>query len=676
MIDFREELRTVHKPLTLLPEALPGEVLLPGRVRIGGGRGNEILEKAAEDLRAFLTGAGVCAELGEQDAFFSLRVDPGLSPGAYALEVSEGGCRITGHAFREVAQGVYRLEYELRERRARSLPPGKRRFEMPFSPRMVHSAYGLDDYPDEYLSLLAHEGYDAILVFVKGPNQSAGGALDFNGLVRRAAGYGIDVYGYCYIQNFTHPAEDGAAERYDALYGSVFRECPGLKGMVFVGESVEFPSRDSRVAKRRYFELPADNIPEDKPTPGWWPCNDYPEWISLVRDSIRRYRKDADVVFWTYNFGWAPEADRLALIERLPRDISLLVTFEMFENYRTGGVWERVSDYSIAYAPAGSYFESEAKAAKRRGIRLYAMTNTAGRTWDFGTVPYLPTPFQWMERCKAVNAARTDYGLCGLMESHHYGAYPSFISKLCGLCFASGDFEENLRSVLRAEFGTAESALLEGLKSWSEAIRLLPPTIEEQYGPCRVGPAYPLCLIAAVSPPEEPGAYYGNKIWSPVYGQFEGGLTLGFGDKGTPYALRQNAEIRMLRRAVSLMKLGVCEIAGVRTRGEALERLLNLGRYLECCFRTVLHVKLFYRCKTALKLPQNDRRLKRTALRIRKIALAEIENAKACIPLLEQDSALGFEPTMLCAGGKERVLWKIRQVEYMLASELPYYMGK
>ena len=58
MIDFREELRTVHKPLTLLPEALPGEVLLPGRVRIGGGRGNEILEKAAEDLE----GAGATTD--------------------------------------------------------------------------------------------------------------------------------------------------------------------------------------------------------------------------------------------------------------------------------------------------------------------------------------------------------------------------------------------------------------------------------------------------------------------------------------------------------------------------------------------------------------------------------------------------------------------------------------
>lgn len=254
MNDLKEELRTVHRPLTLLPENLPGEVLLPERVRIGGG-GDEVSERAAQDFCAFLRGAGIGAERGGEDAFFRLVVDPALPSGTYELEVSENGCRIAGQNSRKLAQGVYRVEYELRERRARALSIGKRKFEMPYSPRMVHSAYGLDDYPDEYLSLLAHEGYDAILLFVKGVNQSAGGALDFNELVRRAAEYGIDVYGYCYIPNFTHPAEEGAAERYDALYGSVFRECPGLKGMVFVGESVEFPLKTNADARGSFTEL-------------------------------------------------------------------------------------------------------------------------------------------------------------------------------------------------------------------------------------------------------------------------------------------------------------------------------------------------------------------------------------------------------------------------------------
>ena len=40
-------------------------------------------------------------------------------------------------------------------------------------------------------------------------------------------------------------------------------------------------------------------------------------------------------------------------------------------------------------------------------------------------------------------------------------------------------------------------------------------------------------------------AYFGDRIWSPVYGQFQNGLTLGYGDNGTPYCLREKAEIRM-----------------------------------------------------------------------------------------------------------------------------------
>ena len=35
---------------------------------------------------------------------------------------------------------------------------------------------------------------------------------------------------------------------------------------------------------------------------------------------IRRENPDADVVFWTYNWGWCPEKDRLAFIRSLPDD--------------------------------------------------------------------------------------------------------------------------------------------------------------------------------------------------------------------------------------------------------------------------------------------------------------------------------------------------------------------
>ena len=85
------------------------------------------------------------------------------------------------------------------------------------------------------------------------------------------------------------------------------------------------------------------------------------------------------------------------------------------------------------------------KVAKERGIKLYAMTNTGGRTWDLGTCPYFPFPNQWAKRFDEVNKARKNFGLTGLMESHHYGFVPSFISRLTQLCYQFDDkIEENI----------------------------------------------------------------------------------------------------------------------------------------------------------------------------------------------------------------------------------------
>ena len=74
-----------------------------------------------------------------------------------------------------------------------------------FSPRMVHSGYGLDMFPDAHLNAIAHTGMDAILVFTKDANITPQGYLDFNELIYRAAAYGIDVYAYSYLKSLKHP---------------------------------------------------------------------------------------------------------------------------------------------------------------------------------------------------------------------------------------------------------------------------------------------------------------------------------------------------------------------------------------------------------------------------------------------------------------------------------------
>lgn len=672
--EFRKEITKNHYKInTEGKNAEENELAFPQGIRIETRGAGIVTKTAAQDFYDFSeTAFGIKTAEKNAEAFIVCRIDEELdnSKNEYCINIADT-ITICGSSDRSVAQAFYYLEFCLKERGFPALKKGKIKNKMPYSPRMVHSGYGLDSYPDEYLSAIAHYGYDAIIVFVKGVNETTFGKLDFNDLCDRAEKYGIDVYAYSYISSFTSPKDKGAEELYDRLYGEIFKQCPKFKGMIFVGESVEFLSDDENVVKHRYDEYPKEGIPEDKPSPGWWPCKDYALWITKIRDSIRKYKKDADIVFWTYNWGWVEEEKRIALLKTLPTDISLNVTFEMFEKYEVCGTVERVSDYSLTYPYAGSYFLSEAKIAAERGIRLYAMCNTAGRTWDYGGSPYLPMPYRWIERIKDINRAQKEFGLVGLMEGHHYGFYPNFISRLAYLSFMSEDYESNLDRALKVEYGCSAEELKKGLKYIGESIGYLPPTIEYQYGPARAGTTYPLCLIKGIQPPDYENAYFGNKIWSPLFGQFESGLTLGFGDNGLPYAKREKGELKMLKKSIELLDKGIRELEKV-SEGD-ISLLINHAKYLKCCNVTMLNVAKFYHEKTMLRTFRTDEELKRITSRIRAIAANEIANAEESIEYLEKDSSLGFEPTMLYVNSPERVLWKIEQVKYMLDKELTYY---
>jgi len=62
--------------------------------------------------------------------------------------------------------------------------------------------------------------------------------------------------------------------------------------------------------------------------------------------------------------------------------------------------------------------------------------------------------------------------------------------------------------------------------------------------------------------------------------------------------------------------------------------------------------------------------MKRFIDKMEEIALEEIQNAKSAIPLVQKNSRLGWEPSMEYLGDEAHILWKIRQVEYMLENEL------
>ena len=63
------------------------------------------------------------------------------------------------------------------------------------------------------------------------------------------------------------------------------------------------------------------------------------------------------------------------------------------------------------------------------------MANTGGLTWDMGVMPYQPGAYLWMERYESLVKAAKECGFSGLMESHHFGFYPSIISELANWNF-------------------------------------------------------------------------------------------------------------------------------------------------------------------------------------------------------------------------------------------------
>ena len=700
--DFRKRLLTLHREnltdMAYIPE--DDMIFLSGYTITVPENCDRVLWNGALDLQQYLQiSHNIAVEIQKVSAFedvpekaivvatysfLNRSWEKEQTSGAYHIFSTEGKILVCGFDSRGCAQGCYWLEEKMTGIRAPYVRCGETFHAPMFSPRMVHSGYGLDQFPDAYLSAIAHAGMDAILVFTKGVNQTPTGYLDFNDLIDRAAGYGLDVYAYIYFSSERHPDDSDAFAYYDASYGHLFDSCPGLRGVVLVGESVEFPTKDPRASKLTVHNNWVDGVFTGKPTAGWFPCCDYDKWVSMVQKVICSHKPDADIVFWTYNWGYAPEEDRLALIDSLPKGISLMATFEMFEQRQIGQLPIATVDYTISFVGPGKYFLSEAKRAKERGIRLYTQANSGGLTWDFGVIPYEPFPMQWSARYDAMREAREKYGLCGVMESHHFGFWPSFISRIEKAMFTEPfvSAECAIREEARAMYGTDN--LEEALAAWeklSEGIRYYPSCNEDQYGPFRIGPAYPMVFRSDVLIPTVPEAMFGgNKICFTDYASdaLYRIIAHTLGHTGLVQQ-RIPKELPLLEKMRSCFHEGRCDLEKIlpRLRGwQAAEckLLINQVHFLENCVTTTIHVKQWNVLRWKTRVETDGKTLIALLEQMQKIGYDEIANAQDTIPLAEQDSRLGWEPSMEYIGGVRHLQWKIRQTRQVVEEEIPGYI--
>ena len=381
----------------------------------------------------------------------------------------------------------------------------------------------------------------------------------------------------------------------------------------------------------------------------------------------------------TYNWGWAPEKDRVALIDSLPASVSVNVNFALHDRTSVGKTIECALDYTLGPSGPSQVFVSEAKAAARRGLRLYAMANTAGKTWDFGTVPYIPAPMQWMKRFDALLDSREKYGLKGLLESHSYGWQPSVVSELAKWLFWSNSPAPAsiLRQLaIRESSESGADLLLAAWQKWSAGMNGYPTPIEDQYGPCRVGPAYTLFFS-----PDMLRTYY---IKMAAYPRIDQQIVFPWfrpveSPGGAEAAVwRVPAEIEYLAERIALWEEGIAEYLKVlpavpEHKVHNLLRELALGCYIRNTLRTTRNVKRWWLLNSRLVLENDVAKAKQLLDEMQVIIEEETINVKETLPLLRFDSRLGYECAMGYAGDEWHLEWKKKLLQQLLGRDLPDY---
>ena len=301
-------------------------------------------------------------------------------------------------------------------------------------------------------------------------------------------------------------------------------------------------------------------------------------------------------------------------------------------------------------------------------------------TWDFGDIPYVPVPQQWIRRFKELDRFRRECGLTRFYDCHHYGWWPSVITEIGKWYFQSPQCDpDEMLERLAVRMAGKEGAphLLAAWNFWSDAIPHLPSTNEDQYGPLRVGPSYPLIFGPSITRtmasreikfPTAPHAHFGYRIIKTLYQPFEN-INQPAGGIRFPVELRELATfLDLWDKGLAAYEKAV-SAAPERKRAE-LETELNLGRFIRCSATTCRNVKQWWLLNQELLISSDKKRSLELLDKLEALALAEIENARSAIPFVEKDSRIGWEPSMEYVCDKWHIDWKIDQTTRVVKNEI------
>lgn len=606
----------------------------------------------------------------------------------YQIMVSPDRIAVCGYDEAGAMYGLYNLEDRFSLREAPYLPRSLNTIRHSlYKARMTLSGLGWMEWPNAYLAMLARYGFDSIYASAyANPNGVPGPAPNWDkmrrqdparihDLIRRSNRYGIKLYCPIIYRN-TGTAENEEALR--KLVRDLVTGFPEIRGYVLLTEGF------------------------DNATDPWDYKGDVHDWVkawtravSTVVEECHRLNPVIEVLPWDYNIDFRPEAVDLKryVIDQLPQDSIPLVTFENGKDFVFDGEHSSLKDYAVSQIGPSEVAEAQIRQTQKRGLRgIYAKADTWA-TWQYGTFPYLPFPFQWYARYQALEK----YGIDGVMESWSYGFKPNFIAELrAWYCWTDAPpLETLLRQIAHRDFGAGnEDLAANAWKHFSTAITYDPDT-----GPTAGG-------NAAVANPlffQQPESHiltlqhswtdqeiwsrdsYLNPYWPYVFRGYMDGYVLypDFSNKinvaedyAKPMSLR--GFNKYLLKAADEMENGLESYrtaalqAPTSKRSRALREVL-LAEQIERMMRSDQAMLEFENLRFHLAKTDAPQEQKRILDRMAEILKEELPRTNSALETARRDSRLGYEWEEDYIYWPETIEKKIELLKRTLNVELPSY---
>lgn len=451
------------------------------------------LVSAAEELKRYLHEAmNVAVEVKRADQIDDWRSHPkaivaasrAQMPGRgealkaskdYQITVSDTTIVVRGHDDKGAMYGLYNLIMRFRLREAPILPKGLDTVRHSlYQARMTLSGLGWMEWPDRYLANLPLYGFDSIHCSIyRNPNNAPGvephwgdavmrkhppGAM--KDLIQRAGKFGIDIYAPL-LYRYTGEPEN--IEGLRKLVREVVTEFPEIRGYVLLTEGFYY---------KNWFGAGGQGSQDLR---AW--AREWAKAVAIAAEEAHKINPKIEILPWEYNIAFSPDQTetKAYVMTQLPETVIPLLTFENGKGFELDGQKGHLRDYAINQAGPAEVTQAQLKEIRKRKFpAVYSKADTFA-SWQFGTFPYLPFPYQWHARYEAM----AEWGIKGALESWTYGFKPNWVAEMRAWSAWSDapPLDDLLRQIARREFGPegVEDAMA-AWKHFSEAIQVYPDT--------------------------------------------------------------------------------------------------------------------------------------------------------------------------------------------------------